>query len=119
MPAPSIEKHELPAGTLSFSATPNKPLIYYTGKADARGMLSMRLENKGKEFIVIPVEKWNMTEQLTCKCGANSWSFFTKIYGYQETLHIKCLGCGFEMMSGYHDYVGGIPHVINQYREGK
>ena len=57
MVQPNIEKHELKVGTLSFSATPDKPLIYYTGKADARGMLSMRLENKGKEFIVIPVEE--------------------------------------------------------------
>lgn len=52
----NIEEHKLPAGELSFSAKPGKPLIYYTGKAGARGILNMKLENEGKEFIIIPVQ---------------------------------------------------------------
>lgn len=57
MVQPNIEKHELPVGELSFSAKPGKPLIYYTGKAGSRGILNMKLENEGKEFIIIPVEE--------------------------------------------------------------
>jgi hypothetical protein len=52
----NVEKHELKAGTLSFPSTPDKPLIYYTGKAGKRGVLNMKLENEGKEYIIIPVE---------------------------------------------------------------
>jgi hypothetical protein len=57
MVQPNVEKHELKTGTLSFPSTPDKPLIYYTGKAGARGILNMKLENEGKEFIIIPVER--------------------------------------------------------------
>jgi len=55
MTQPNIEKHELKLGELSFSANSNKPLIYYTGKAGKRGILNMKLENEGKEFIIIPI----------------------------------------------------------------
>lgn len=51
----NIEKHELKKGTLSFSGSKNEPLIYYTGKAGSRGILNMKLENEGREFIIIPV----------------------------------------------------------------
>lgn len=56
MVQPNIEKHELSIGTLSFSAKKNKPLVFYTGKAGSRGILNMKLENEGKEFIIIPAE---------------------------------------------------------------
>jgi hypothetical protein len=56
MTQPNIEKHELKKGELSFTATKEKPLIYYTGKAGSRGLINMKLENEGKEFIIIPVD---------------------------------------------------------------
>jgi hypothetical protein len=51
----NIEKHELKKGTLSFSGTKDDPLIYFTGKAGARGIINLKLENEGREFIIIPV----------------------------------------------------------------
>jgi hypothetical protein len=51
----NIEKHELKKGTLSFFGTEEEPLVYYTGKAGSRGLLNLKLENVGREFIIIPV----------------------------------------------------------------
>jgi hypothetical protein len=56
MVEPNVKEQILPVGTLSFSATPKKPLKYYIGKAGSRGILNMKLENEGKEFIIIPVD---------------------------------------------------------------
>ena len=53
----NITEHELKLGDLSFSASPEKPLKYYTGKAGARGLLNMKLGNEGEEFIIIPVKQ--------------------------------------------------------------
>jgi len=55
MTQPNVEKHELKKGTISFSGTTEEPLIYYTGKAGSRGIINLKLENEGKEFIIIPV----------------------------------------------------------------
>ncbi|MCE5227456.1 MAG: hypothetical protein LLG05_16555 [Porphyromonadaceae bacterium] len=57
MVQPNIEKHILKRGELCYKATPEQPLIYYTGKAGSRGLINMKLENEGKEFIIIPVEE--------------------------------------------------------------
>jgi hypothetical protein len=57
MTKPNVEKHELPIGELSFEAKEGKPLVYYTGKAGSRGILNMKLENEGREYIIIPVDQ--------------------------------------------------------------
>lgn len=48
------EKHELKKGSLSFHATKDEPLIYYTATSGHRGNISMKEE--GKHFIIIPVD---------------------------------------------------------------
>lgn len=48
------EKHELKKGSLSFHATKEEPLIYYTATSGHRGMINMKEE--GKHFIIIPVD---------------------------------------------------------------
>ena len=50
------EKHTLPIGTLSFSATAKNPLVFYTAKAGHRGNIGMGILNEGKEFVIIPAE---------------------------------------------------------------
>jgi hypothetical protein len=52
----SIEKNILPTGELHFIATPEKPLIYYTGKTDDIGRVNITKENKNRKVLIIPIE---------------------------------------------------------------
>jgi len=54
MVTPLTEKHELKKGSLSFHATKDEPLIYYTATSGHRGNISMKEE--GKHFIIIPID---------------------------------------------------------------
>lgn len=65
MTKPNVEKHELPIGELSFEAKEGKPLVYYTGKAGSRGILNMKLENEGREYIIIPVDQEKYMTETT------------------------------------------------------
>lgn len=51
----STEQHTLKKGELSFQATKDTPLIYYTAITGKRGTIGMGILNEGKEFIIIPV----------------------------------------------------------------
>jgi len=56
MVPPLTEKHTLKKGYLSFHATKQEPLIYFTAKAGSRGNIGMGSLNEGEEFIIIPVK---------------------------------------------------------------
>lgn len=51
----AIEKNVLPIGELNFIATPEKPLIYYTGETDDIGRVNLTKENRNKKVLIIPI----------------------------------------------------------------